>query len=161
MTSTTSPAVQQQPASRLLPYDPSQPGGQFAVAGDHVADVGRAEERGIDGGGGREQRGNGDQAEAELSQEGLGGFSQRVILGALDLRIRQISRHGDRHDEIERDDEDHADIERARQHGSRITHVGGGVGHEPEALVADEQHAARRTGSTVFPAIAQAIGSRG
>ena len=66
----------------------------------------RAELRGIDRGRGRERRRDRDQPEAELAQEGLRGFRQRVVPGALDLGIREVARHGDRHGQIEHDDEE-------------------------------------------------------
>ena len=86
VTSTTSAGREQEPAGRLLPFGARKAGRQLAVARDHVADIGRAEERGVDRRGGREQRRDGDQPEAEFAQERLGRLGQRIVPGLLDLR---------------------------------------------------------------------------
>ena len=132
---------EQQPAGRPAPFGTRQTCRQSAVAGDHVTNVRRAEERRVDRRGGREQRRDGDQVETELTQERLRRLGERIVLGPLDFVIREVAGHGQRHGEIERDHEEHAGIERARQQPPGIAHVGGGVGHKAEALVADEQHA--------------------
>ena len=53
--------------------------------------------------------------------------------------MRQVADHADRHQHVDDDHHHHGDVDGARQLALRVGHVGGGVGDQPEALVADEQ----------------------
>ena len=82
VTSTTRAAVSSRPPRGLLPFGARKAGRQLAVAGDHVAHIGRAKQRRIDRRGGRKQRRDGDQPETELAQKRPGGLGQRIVAGA-------------------------------------------------------------------------------